>query len=825
MTKDKAAVVTTTTADGDNTMVHAWAATSTGARVELRVSCINSAFELCLNDAVVVSGLPVAAFVVDDHSVTSIPNLVPIALAASSFRANLTALAPDNSAAAFSKNETHCVASPAPLALLSDHLFAAIALKASESEAVARLEFAVSIDGLTCQLRLIPARAIAVGFELNLNGQQTQWFGLGELLNQQWPLNKSMLPPTHFVTWDNAKSGLSPALAPLFWNSLGAGLHFPDALAEDLVVSLNAEPHALKEPVFRTDEYACIFSTVWDKAQYVATQKPHSECPPAQSVARFGDDKLRLRTSGSGNSNPLVLEMLLPESGMLGDLPSAFRTLARRELARGTLAETGSSLDERGALSSWRAPRGDAMMRRAIWSTWAELKSEIDERRVLELASRVGEMGMVGESGAIFEIDDKWQPNYGDLRFDERKFPDAAQTVAQLHEMGFLVMLWVPPFMNPDSDNFCEAKHRGFLLNGGELVTWWQGRGALLDVFNGDAVCWWKTQLRSLMAQTGVDGIKFDAGEANFVPETTLPAGVSRNAYTQRYCAMAAEFELAEARCAYGFGFGRQPRLFVREYDKSSKWGKDNGLQSVVTGALTLGMLGHAFVLPDMIGGNKYENADEVSDPVEYAELYVRWMQASIAMPSVQFSVLPDSVREAAERARGSPLEYDLVGLCAKYLRARERALLPIITRAAAESAETGEPIVRAVFWTAPTALSAAASMSAGGLDSVGVVEPYAARWALADLALEGDGSVRADPMMIDDEFLIGDRLLVAPVMTHAARSRRVYLPVGRWVAWDLLRHPDRPPTEASPTSLVLSGPCELEVDAAITSLPLFYRL
>jgi len=44
----------------------------------------------------------------------------------------------------------------------------------------------------------------------------------------------------------------------------------------------------------------------------------------------------------------------------------------------------------------------------------------------------------------------------------------------------------------------------------------------------------------------------------------------------------------------------------MRQWDKASIWGLDNGLESVVTGALTLGILGYPFVLPDMIGGNDW---------------------------------------------------------------------------------------------------------------------------------------------------------------------------------------------------------------------------
>ena len=68
--------------------------------------------------------------------------------------------------------------------------------------------------------------------------------------------------------------------------------------------------------------------------------------------------------------------------------------------------------------------------------------------------------------------------------------------------------------------------------------------------------------------------------------------------------------------------------------DKDSKWGYDNGLQSLIPTLLHFGIVGYPFVLPDMIGGNAYGAKPS-------AELFVRWMQANAFMPSVQFSIVP----------------------------------------------------------------------------------------------------------------------------------------------------------------------------------------
>ena len=52
--------------------------------------------------------------------------------------------------------------------------------------------------------------------------------------------------------------------------------------------------------------------------------------------------------------------------------------------------------------------------------------------------------------------------------------------------------------------------------------------------------------------------------------------------------------------------------------------------------------LGYPYVLPDMIGGNGYSSDhpnDESTPPSK--ELYIRWLQANVFMPGMQFSFVP----------------------------------------------------------------------------------------------------------------------------------------------------------------------------------------
>ncbi len=75
--------------------------------------------------------------------------------------------------------------------------------------------------------------------------------------------------------------------------------------------------------------------------------------------------------------------------------------------------------------------------------------------------------------------------------------------------------------------------------------------------------------------------------------------------------------------------------IFTRMLDKDTDWTKANGLATLIPTLLHFGLEGYVFVLPDMIGGNGYK----VGKPSK--ELFVRWMQANVFMPSLQFSYAP----------------------------------------------------------------------------------------------------------------------------------------------------------------------------------------
>ena len=81
--------------------------------------------------------------------------------------------------------------------------------------------------------------------------------------------------------------------------------------------------------------------------------------------------------------------------------------------------------------------------------------------------------------------------------------------------------------------------------------------------------------------------------------------------------------------------------VFVRMMDKDSVWTGQRGLNTVIPTALLFGILGYPYVLPDMIGGNAYDETGIGAGDKPEKELYIRWMQLTTFLPCMQFSVPP----------------------------------------------------------------------------------------------------------------------------------------------------------------------------------------
>ncbi|MFF0740249.1 glycoside hydrolase family 31 protein [Streptomyces sp. NPDC004111] len=388
----------------------------------------------------------------------------------------------------------------------------------------------------------------------------------------------------------------------------------------------------------------------------------------------------------------------------------------------GNLREAYLSASRRYFPPSGRTPARE-LFTGPQYNTWIEMPYTPTQESVLRFAANILRTGM---PPGVLMIDDAWSPDYGTWRFDPSRFPDPAAMVRQLHDQGFSVMLWVVPFISPDSATFREMEAKGLLIRdrtGDTAVRrWWNGFSALPDLTNPAAVDWITGQLDALRDETGVDGFKFDGGDAVNHRADDLTAEPAEPAdHCEAWAALGLRYPFNEYRACWRMG--GQP-LAQRLRDKPPLWG-EAGIASLVPELLAQSMIGHSFSCPDMIGGGEI-NSMNAQDTVDQ-EFFVRYAQIAALSPMMQFSVAPsrvlDEVHLAAVRA-------------ALDVRA---SLLPLILRLVDEAAVTGEPVLRPMAYHSPE------------LDRV------------------------------TDQFYLGPDLFVAPVTEKSAVERTVAVPGGRW--------------------------------------------
>ena len=171
------------------------------------------------------------------------------------------------------------------------------------------------------------------------------------------------------------------------------------------------------------------------------------------------------------------------------------------------------------------------------------------------------------------------------------------------------------------------------------LTSWWQGRLAgYFDFTRPAAADWWSSRVLELRSTYGIDSFKIDAGESNWLPSCfnfdNIPTSSQPNGYSQSFVQNMERFgPMVEVRTGWN---SQNVPVFTRMLDRDSVWTDRNGLLTLIPTLLQFSLEGYPFVLPDMIGGG-----NGFSDLAPAKELFVRWMQANVFMPAMQFSFVP----------------------------------------------------------------------------------------------------------------------------------------------------------------------------------------
>lgn len=442
----------------------------------------------------------------------------------------------------------------------------------------------------------------------------------------------------------------------------------------------------------------------------------------------------------SQNFNNQVVPLMMSSSGryIWSNDPFKFQfvndtLIIESDYAEVAVVKAGDSLKDAylAASKNHFAPSGQIpeklFFSRPQYNTWIELMYNQNETDILNYANQIIEHGF---PTGILMVDDNWQKYYGNFEFKAERFQDPKGMIDKLHAQGFKVMLWVCPFVSPDSPEYRFLAQKNYLIkdantNQPAMIHWWNGVSASYDLTNPDAVAFLKSELNKVMSDYGVDGFKFDAGDVAYMTGNYLfhDKEATTSDYSEAWSKLALDYPFNELRASWKMG--GQP-LVQRLGDKDYSW---HATTLLVPDMIAAGLLGHAFTCPDMIGGGQYGSFLNVNPDSFNQELIVRSCQLHALMPMMQFSVAPWRI-----------LHKNYLQICVDYANLHD-SFGEYILSVAEESAKTGEPIVRNMEYEFPHQ----------GYD------------------------------LVKDQFMLGKDYLVAP-MVESGDRRLVRLPKGTWV-------------------------------------------
>ncbi|XP_010186051.1 PREDICTED: SITS-binding protein-like, partial [Mesitornis unicolor] len=253
------------------------------------------------------------------------------------------------------------------------------------------------------------------------------------------------------------------------------------------------------------------------------------------------------------------------------------------------------------------------------------------------------------------------------------------------------------------------------------MLTTWKGQlCARLNVTSEAALSWYLARARRLRQALGATYVVFEGAEGDAFLEQGVPppAELAGDRYTGTLAAALATLGNGTIISA-GARSSHLP-LFVQMSPLRSDWSHE-GLKGVIPSVLHYSLLGYNFFIPDAVGGSLD------SDAPRDLELYVRWLQIVTFLPVMAFSTPPWLCCDAW-----------VLNLTRQCIQRHRDFVVPLILKYSEEWLHLGYPIFRPAWWLSPT-------------------DPTA--------------------FTIEDEFLIGDEVLVAPITEKGQMWRDIYLP------------------------------------------------
>jgi len=422
---------------------------------------------------------------------------------------------------------------------------------------------------------------------------------------------------------------------------------------------------------------------------------------------------------------------------------------------------------------------GDALGRPPVppswtWEPWHAAQGGRDELEA-EVAALLAEGVPIGAiwaqdwTGIRMNFDGGFGVEYRWVA-DESLYPDLAGMIDELHMQGIRFLGYANPFIDLGLDHYEDMVDGELLVEtaDGEPYTFIapNGMSALPDFTNPQARAYTQGFIAAMVTDLGMDGFMADFGE--WLPlDASLSDGRDPRAYHNRYPVDWHETwrETVDAERPDGdyAVFSRSGWTGIQGHaqivwigDQEATWTIHDGLPTVVPAMLSLGLAGIPYVTHDIAG---------FSGGPSTKELFLRWTELGAFTPIM---------RTHEGNMKDDNWRWDSDAETIAHMRRFAEihmALAPEIEALAEEAANNSKPLVR-------------------------------------HLALEYPDDPAS--VAVSDQFLLGDSLLVAPVVTEGATSKQVVLPPDTWFhVW---------------TGDAYDGPAQIEIDAPIGSPPVFSR-
>lgn len=350
----------------------------------------------------------------------------------------------------------------------------------------------------------------------------------------------------------------------------------------------------------------------------------------------------------------------------------------------------------------------------------------------------------------VVYLDIDYMDGFRVMTFKTPNFDDAAGLISDLKEKGIRTITIIDPGVKVDEEYLVfkrgkEGNHFTKKLDGEIFIgAVWPGDSAFPDFSNNDCREWWKSELKKFISEHGMDGIWNDMNEPcvfNNDHKTMLESclhnsdnGViehkefhNRYGFEMSRCSKEAQEELHPNE--RGFSMTRATYAGGQRY--SSVWTGDNmslwsQMRMSISMNANLGISGFSFVGND-VSGFGLDSSEE---------LFIRWMEMGPFIPIFR-NHSNMYTRRQEPWAFGPRAEK----IAKKSIELRYE-LLPYIYDLYYISHKEGLPIFRPMI-----------------------------------MEYEKDMNL----LNIREQFMLGENMLVAPVLYEGERSKAVYLPKGSW--------------------------------------------